>query len=220
MSDSEGVDRDATSQRSTVDPNSTATDRDLAERLAAVERAITDEGPVADLSTAAERDRRVEDVTKRVEEIEARLDELEAATQALRGYVGSVRAVNEEVEQRADLALAIAERTERNAVTGDADVDDRHTATPSQATVGADDGDVAAAVGENSRDVAATAATDAAAAANADDAAAADAAADAAGAGVDVGTDADHPAVAAAVPDGNDGGTPVDGLLARLRDVL
>ena len=34
-----------------------------------------------------------------------RLAELEAAVQALRGYVGSVRAVNEDVEQRADLAV-------------------------------------------------------------------------------------------------------------------
>lgn len=79
------------------------------ERLRAVERALTgDDLPVADLtddSTAtAERDA----LDGRLSEIEDRVEELEAATQALRGYVGSIRAVNREVERRADLALATA----------------------------------------------------------------------------------------------------------------
>jgi hypothetical protein len=41
--------------------------------------------------------------------VEKRVAELEAATQALRGYVGNVRSVNERVEERADAALARAE---------------------------------------------------------------------------------------------------------------
>jgi hypothetical protein len=40
------------------------------------------------------------------------VSELEAATQALRGYVGNVRAVNRDIEQRADTALAKAESVE------------------------------------------------------------------------------------------------------------
>ncbi|MFB6235427.1 MAG: hypothetical protein ABEH81_11125 [Halopenitus sp.] len=219
MSDSEGLDRDGASQHSSVSPDRSTTDRNLTERLAAVERAITDEGSVADLSTAAERDGQIADLTKRVEEVEARLDELDAATQALRGYVGSVRAVNEEVEQRADLALAIAERTERNTPTGtaDPDTDRRPTATasdsarppqtteeqPDRATAGAGDGDVAAAVRGATGDHAFE-------------------------------PDANEPAVAAAVPGGGDGDSDAgdsdndagdrddlaEGLLARVRDVL
>lgn len=205
MSDSEGLDGDGATQHASAAPDRSTTDRNLAERLAAVERAITDEGSVADLSTTAERDRRLEDLTERVEAVEARLDELDAATQALRGYVGSVRAVNEEIEQRADLALAIAERTERNATpdTAEGDVDTRATATasrsagpskrteeqPKRTTGGAGDGDVAAAVGGASGDQAFE-------------------------------PDADDPAVTAAIPDGGDGDDPDDGILERLRDVL
>ncbi|MGZ0748027.1 DUF7310 family coiled-coil domain-containing protein [Haloparvum sp. AD34] len=222
MSDSEGLDGDGATQHAAAAPDRSTTDRNLAERLAAVERAITDEGSVADLSTAAERDRRLEDLTKRVEEVEAHLDELDAATQALRGYVGSVRAVNEEVEQRADLALAIAERTERNATldTAERDVDTRARATakssatqsevpdeqPERTTSGAGDGEVAAAVGHATGDR-------------------------------PFDPDADEPAVAAAIPDGSHGGDSDggdsdgsddsdggdggdDGILTRLRDVL
>jgi chromosome segregation ATPase len=67
-------------------------DRESIERrLAAVERALADEEPF--------------EYTDRLDDIEGRVTELEAAVQALRGYVGSVRAVNEDVEQRADLAV-------------------------------------------------------------------------------------------------------------------
>lgn len=41
--------------------------------------------------------------------LEDRVAELEAAVQALRGYAGSVRAVNDRVEERADAAVATAE---------------------------------------------------------------------------------------------------------------
>jgi hypothetical protein len=43
-------------------------------------------------------------------DIESRVAELEAAVEALRGYLGSVQAVNDDVERRADLALARTER--------------------------------------------------------------------------------------------------------------
>lgn len=83
----------------------------LDERLRAVERAMTgSDATVADLgddaAAAAERDA----LASRVADLESRVDELEAATQAIRGYVGSIRAVNREVERRADLALARASR--------------------------------------------------------------------------------------------------------------
>jgi len=83
-------------------------------RLRAVERAVTgnDARPadVADGATAtAERER----LESRLDDLEERVAELEAATQAVRGYVGAVRAVNREVERRADLALSRATAAER-----------------------------------------------------------------------------------------------------------
>ncbi|ELZ37483.1 DUF7310 family coiled-coil domain-containing protein [Halorubrum tebenquichense] len=83
-------------------------------RLRAVERAVTgnDARPadVADDATAtAERER----LESRLDDLEERVAELEAATQAVRGYVGAVRAVNREVERRADLALSRATAAER-----------------------------------------------------------------------------------------------------------
>jgi|AntRauTorcE11897_2_1112592.scaffolds.fasta_scaffold00070_42 hypothetical protein len=93
----------------------------LGERLRAVERALTgSDASVADIgddaAAAAERDA----LESRVSDLESRVEELEAATQAVRGYVGSIRTVNREVERRADLALARASRDEDGAV--DADV--------------------------------------------------------------------------------------------------
>ncbi|USZ68907.1 hypothetical protein NGM10_04020 [Halorussus salilacus] len=85
----------------------------LDERLRAVERALTDgDRDLTDLRTGAELTREVEALCERLDDAEDRLDELDAATQALRGYVGSVRAVNESVERRADAALAKAESLE------------------------------------------------------------------------------------------------------------
>jgi hypothetical protein len=87
-------------------------DETTEERLAALERALTDGDH--DLEALAE----AGDIAARVEQLEAdratqeeRIAELEAATQALRGYVGNVRAVNEDVRQQADRALELAERT-------------------------------------------------------------------------------------------------------------
>ncbi|MFB6191855.1 MAG: hypothetical protein ABEI11_00870 [Haloarculaceae archaeon] len=79
----------------------------LNERLAAVERAVTgsDAGP-ADLSGAAAREERLEELTERLDDIESRVAELEGGLQAVRGYVGDLRAVNRDVERRAEAALA------------------------------------------------------------------------------------------------------------------
>lgn len=87
------------------------------ERLRAVERTLTgDDRSVPDLQGRAELTSSVADLTERMERIEDRLDELDAATQALRGYVGNVRAVNADVERRADAALAAVESLEEDAV--------------------------------------------------------------------------------------------------------
>ncbi|KAA9406374.1 hypothetical protein Har1131_05980 [Haloarcula sp. CBA1131] len=85
----------------------------LAERLRTVERAVTDgttEFP--EVTELAELESRVDSVEQRIDDIDERTAELEAATQALRGYVGNIRAVNEDVEQRADAALAATDRLE------------------------------------------------------------------------------------------------------------
>lgn len=83
------------------------------ERLRAVERALTDDDTdLTDLRDAAELTHEIETLAARLDDAEDRLDELDAATQALRGYVGNVRAVNESVERRADAALAKAESVE------------------------------------------------------------------------------------------------------------
>lgn len=85
-------------------------DDTIEERLTAVERAVTDgDHDLADLATAAETGERLADLDAEMQTLDERVAELEAATQALRGYVGGVRAVNEDVERRADLALATAE---------------------------------------------------------------------------------------------------------------
>lgn len=83
------------------------TDDRLEARLEAVERALTGgETAVADLEDAAALRAGLAEGNERLDDLEERVTELEAATQALRGYVGNVRQVNEEVERRADAALA------------------------------------------------------------------------------------------------------------------
>ncbi|WP_158057577.1 DUF7310 family coiled-coil domain-containing protein [Halorussus halophilus] len=94
------------------------TSESLDERLQAVERALIDADTNTDhdltaLRDAAEVDAQLAAHTERLDTLEARVEELEAATQALRGYVGNVRAVNDAVERRADAALAKAESVEQ-----------------------------------------------------------------------------------------------------------
>ena len=85
----------------------------LRERVEALERAVTDGehdlSAVADEAAALDR---LETLESDVADLADRIEELEAATQALRGYVGNVRSVNTDIEQRADAALAKAEALE------------------------------------------------------------------------------------------------------------
>lgn len=95
-------------------------DETFEDRLAAVERALTDgDHDCSALTEGAATADRVTDLEADIEELTDRVAELEAATQALRGYVGNVRSVNDEVEQRADKALAKAETAHQIATAGD-----------------------------------------------------------------------------------------------------
>lgn len=85
----------------------------LTERVEALERAVTDgEHDLSGLATDGEALDRLDHLEHRQDDLEERVAELEAATQALRGYVGNVRAVNEEVENRAETALSKVESLE------------------------------------------------------------------------------------------------------------
>ena len=110
----------------------TEPDRDSVERrLAAVERALSEEEPI-------ERADRLEDLADRVAE-------LEAAVQAVRGYVGEVRAINEDVERRADRALRKAQAIERHVGPGTARPGTGDQATTDETLDAADDDREAAA---------------------------------------------------------------------------
>ncbi|MGM0590900.1 MAG: DUF7310 family coiled-coil domain-containing protein, partial [Halobacteriota archaeon] len=86
---------------------------DLGKRLAAVERALTDgESDSEGLADAASFDRRLSNLEATATELSTRVDELDAAVQAVRGFVGGVRAVDADVERRANAALAKAESLE------------------------------------------------------------------------------------------------------------
>ena len=86
---------------------------DLDRRLRAVERALTDgDHDVAALEDTAAFANRLEAAEARTADLEERTAELEAAVQAVRGYVGNVRSVNDEIESRADAALAAVDRIE------------------------------------------------------------------------------------------------------------
>lgn len=88
-------------------------DDDLAERLRAVERAVTDgDTAVSDLSDAAAVHDRLDGVEADLAELTERLDALDATVQSLHGYVGDLEAVNERVQRRADAAREAVERLE------------------------------------------------------------------------------------------------------------
>jgi len=86
---------------------------DMKERLDAVERALTgSDTDLPSLAADAELVDRVDAAEERLDAVEERIEELDAATQAVRGYVGSVRSVNEDVERRANAAVAGVEALE------------------------------------------------------------------------------------------------------------
>jgi hypothetical protein len=110
-------------------------DDTVEERLDAVERALTDGEASGGLPDAARMETRLDDLEATVAEFDDRLAELEAAVEALRGFAGGVRAVDEAVERRANAAVARVERLEaelhemdRGATTVDAGRDGDDTA--------------------------------------------------------------------------------------------
>lgn len=84
----------------------------LAERVEALERTVADGDFDHEQLPHGEVQDRLSTIESQLETIESRLEDLEAGTQALRGYVGNVRAVNDDVEQRAETALAKVEALE------------------------------------------------------------------------------------------------------------
>jgi uncharacterized coiled-coil protein SlyX len=84
---------------------------DLADRLAAVERRLTDgeSDPAAD---AAAVEARVSELEARADELDDRLAGVESGLDSLRGLVGEVERVDDRVERRADAALAVVEDLE------------------------------------------------------------------------------------------------------------
>lgn len=86
----------------------------LEERLAAVERTLTDDehGP-ADLSDRAALETRIERVASRLDDIEARVADAEGSVAALRGHVEGGSSVDRETEQVAQRALATAREATR-----------------------------------------------------------------------------------------------------------
>ena len=106
--------------RGTADAEATreTADDEIEARLRAVERAVTgSETRPADVAAGAEATAERERLESRLDDLEARVAELESATQAIRGYAGAIRAVNREVERRADLALARAAAAGRDSET-------------------------------------------------------------------------------------------------------
>jgi uncharacterized protein YoxC len=106
-----------------------AEDPSLEARVDAIERTLTDGTDVEGLPEAARIESRVEDLEATADDVEERLAELEAAVQALRGFAGGVRAVDESVERRANAALAAVERLEDER-RGTQDPTTASTATP------------------------------------------------------------------------------------------
>lgn len=86
----------------------------LAQRVDTIERAVGDgthEFPA--IEEVSQLTDRIETIETRLDRLEEQTTELDGATQALRGYVGNIRSVNERVEQRADAAIAATDRLER-----------------------------------------------------------------------------------------------------------
>jgi len=86
----------------------------LEQRVAAIENTVTD-GDVEfeEVSDITELVKEVQNMSERLETLERRLVEIEGATQSLEGYLGNVRSVNQETEDRADAAIAAVDRLEQ-----------------------------------------------------------------------------------------------------------
>ena len=99
----------------------------LDDRLRAVERALDDSDDRAASVTATPDEAstgrqsapshtrggdQLDELESRLDAVETTIADLEAAVQALRGYAGKVRSVDERVEERADAALAAVETLE------------------------------------------------------------------------------------------------------------
>jgi chromosome segregation ATPase len=77
---------------------------EITERLAAVERRLTDDAdPAADAASVAAR---VSALEARADDLDDRLAAVESGLDALRGLVGEVERVDDRVERRADAAVA------------------------------------------------------------------------------------------------------------------
>jgi outer membrane murein-binding lipoprotein Lpp len=77
-------------------------DERIAERLAAVECAVSNGASAPDLVAAAEAVDTASDRDERIDDLAERVADLEAATQALRGYVGAVRSDDGDLADRVD----------------------------------------------------------------------------------------------------------------------
>ncbi|MDZ7747421.1 MAG: hypothetical protein U5K28_13325, partial [Halobacteriales archaeon] len=100
-------------------------DDTLHERLAAVERTLTDsETAPAALADEAMLQQRLVAVETRLDALEARLADTEGEVTAVRAHIGDARRVDEETERLAERALALARET----------ADDTGPPTASQAT--------------------------------------------------------------------------------------
>lgn len=97
----------------------------LDDRVDAVERAISDGHTADGLPETARMEQRLDDIEATVEDLDDRLADLEAAVQALRGFAGGIRAVDEEVERRANAAVARVERLEADLQEATGHGDDR-----------------------------------------------------------------------------------------------
>lgn len=85
----------------------------LDERLAAVERALTDgEVEPAALSDAATVEERLDTIEDRLDSLEQRLAAAEAGVGALRGQAGEARRETDQLERTAERALATARAVE------------------------------------------------------------------------------------------------------------
>lgn len=86
----------------------------LQSRIETLERTITSENvSLPNLEDKAAIHNRLNTIESDLEDLTDRVDELEAATRAIRGYAGGIDAVNEDIERKANLALAKVEKIER-----------------------------------------------------------------------------------------------------------